>query len=138
MQSAPGALPSPPLLFSRLSIILLFLSASPTPSPRGWGFIPPPPPPPPLGDAFLLTLLLGSSQLSTVRDSRRLPLAGEAGWEEKGTVCCGEALTGRRFPTILLFGSGRIKGCVFACAPSHSSRHMSEKARHRLGGGWGV
>lgn len=62
------------------------------------------PPPSPTGDAFLLALVLGSSQLSTVRDSRRLPLAGEAGCEEKEIICCGEALTGDASPPFSSLG----------------------------------
>lgn len=105
----PPAVRAAPALPSRVSCVfpaqhpLLFLSASPRLSTEPWGLSPPSVP---QRDASLLTPVPGSSQLSTVRDCRRLPLAEEAGDEQKDLVCCGEAFSSHaRVPTILLPGS---------------------------------
>lgn len=84
----PGASQSPSPV-SRLHVSLFFPLRFPEAVRKAVGLYPPAL----RGDALLLALVLGSSQLSTVRDSRRLPLAEEAGCEEKEIVCCGEALS---------------------------------------------
>ena len=102
-------------------------------SARLWGSFPCPSP---LGDAFLLALVLGSCQLSTVRDSRRLPLAGEAGFEEKEIVCCGEALTRDASPPFSSLRSPTIKGgFVCVCTYSQLQAYVRETEAETLRGG---